>query len=230
MSSTELIEFHNGVADNSYEFKNSWGGSARIWDSLFKAYIPKEQEYDNWIQAAQDNRLWSVWKNNRLSNAERLVYWFSCDNALVAKENFTEMASALREFATKHPCTDKVCHLENFAKVFNESDADAIGLHGTSVVENPWFNWCEEQGESIPYDITKGNKHWFVFERLKKYNNDNLSEHQLSTLQKLEEDIFECGVDGGMSTSDAIDKLHEMEKEYGVYDPNAKTPRWVIDP
>lgn len=56
----------------------------------------------------------------------------------------------------------------------------------------------------------------------------NLSEDQLSTLRKLEEEIFECGVDGGMSTSEAIESLHEMEREYGVYDPNAKTPRWVV--
>ncbi len=70
MSSTELIEFHNGIADNSYEFKNSWGGAARIWDSLFKAYIPKEQEYDS---RTGEPKTWTIkFKNGAEEKAEPL--------------------------------------------------------------------------------------------------------------------------------------------------------------
>lgn len=170
MSSTELIEFKDNVASESYEFRNSWGGAARIWHSLFESYIEKKHEYDNWMTAAKDGRLWKVWRDDRVSDAERVVYWMCCDNALVKRENFAAMASALREFATKHPVDGNVCHLEAWAKVFDESDAEAIGLYATSVGDNPWHGWNEETYENEPYDIGKGDKHWFVFDRLNEFN------------------------------------------------------------
>jgi len=165
MSSTSLVEFKDGVADECHEFCNSWGGAARIWDALFETYIPKKHEYDMWMTAAQDERLWQVWKDERLRECERIAYWFCCDNALVKRENFAAMASALREFATLHPVPGKVCHLEAYAKVFDSAKCDAIGLHATSVCENPWYEWDQEKDESVPYNFLTGGKHWFVFDR-----------------------------------------------------------------
>ncbi len=168
MTTTSLVEFVNGVADAQYEFQNSWGGAARIWGSLFSKYIPKQHEYDNWMQAAEDKRLWGICKDPRLSDAERIVYAFSMDNALVKKEDFAAMAKALREFVEQNP-REGICHLEAFAKVFDESQGDAIGLHATSICENPWIEWSEELDESVPYDIAKGEKHFFVFESLSDF-------------------------------------------------------------
>lgn len=170
MSSTALIEFSENLADSYYEFRNAWGGAARIWGSLFEAYIEKKYEYDSWLMAANDGRLWEVVHDERLSRAERVVYLMTCDNALVKNENFKEMAKALREFAVKHPVDVAVCHLESWAKVFESSQAEVIGLYATSVVENPWFGWNEEKDEPEPYDISKGDKHWFVFDRLNEYS------------------------------------------------------------
>ena len=42
-------------------------------------------------------------------------------------------------------------------------------LHATSICENPWIEWSEELDESVPYDIAKGDKHWFVFESLSDF-------------------------------------------------------------
>ena len=164
MTTTSLIEFKDGVADGEYEFGNSWGGAARAWDSLFKKYIPKKFKYDNWMLAAEDKRLWTLGKDPRLSDAERSVYYFFCDNALVKKEDFPRMAQALREFIENHPVDGKVDHLESFAKVFDQATGDAIGVHTTSICENPWIEWDEEGDGEIPYDIAKGEKHWFLFE------------------------------------------------------------------
>lgn len=168
MTTTSLIEFVDGVAQAEYEFGNSWGGAARVWDSLFKKYIPKKHEFDNWMQAAEDKRLWSVCEDPRLSDAERMVYAFTMDNALVKKDDFAAMAKALREFIQQNP-RDGVCHLEAFAKVFEESEGDAMGLHATSVCENPWISCDEEQDESVPYNIATGEKHFFVFESLSDF-------------------------------------------------------------
>lgn len=166
MSSTSLVEFKNGVADTCHEFRNSWGGFGRVMDSLFQKYVPKKHEYDSWLLAAEDGRMWKVCKDERLSEAERIVYAFCCDNALVKKEDFPAMAKALREFTEQNPVESRVCHLEAFAKVFDEAKGDAMGLHGTSICENPWVSWDEESDEPAPYSIATGNKHWFVFESL----------------------------------------------------------------
>lgn len=54
-----------------------------------------------------------------------------------------------------------------------------------------------------------------------------MTEQQLSELRRLEQRIFDCGIDGGLSTSDAIDRLRDKEKELGVYDENVNAPRWL---
>lgn len=169
MSTTSLVEFRTGVAFDCHEFNNSWGGASRIWDSLFTAYIPKQSEYDNWMTAAGDGRLWKVWSDARLSESERLVYWFSCDNAIVRSKDFAAMAAALRDFVVLHPIVGRVCHLEGYAKVFDECQGDAIGLHTTSVCENPWFDWDENKEESVPYNLLTGDKHWYVFDKHREH-------------------------------------------------------------
>jgi len=55
----------------------------------------------------------------------------------------------------------------------------------------------------------------------------HLLESQLAELKRLEEHIFEGGVDGDMSTSESIECLHEKEKQFGVYDPSVPPPRWT---
>jgi hypothetical protein len=168
MSSAYLVTFVNGVADSSYEFGNSWGGAARIWDSLFQKYIEKIDEYDNWLRAGADKRLWQVWKDPRLQECERLVYFLCCDDALVKREDFTKMAEAIRKFKELHPSKEgHVCHLNLFAEVFETETCDAIGMHATSVCENPWIGWDEKTDEAVPYNFLTGTKHWFVYDKQK---------------------------------------------------------------
>lgn len=172
MSSTSLIEFSESVASECYEYRNSWGGAARIWDALFEAYETKKHEYDNWLTASQDGRMWKIWEDERVDDSERLVYLFTCDNALVKNEDFKLLADALRHFTAKHPSNERVCHLAAWASVLDESKAKFMGLHATSVCENPWFGWTGETDESEPYDVEKGDKHWFITERLKEYKDE----------------------------------------------------------
>jgi hypothetical protein len=55
---------------------------------------------------------------------------------------------------------------------------------------------------------------------------NNLSGNQKEILRSLENKIYECGVDGGMLTSEAIHNLKNKEIEFGVYDSTVQTPRW----
>jgi hypothetical protein len=54
-----------------------------------------------------------------------------------------------------------------------------------------------------------------------------LTDKQRKILAAAERRVLECGNDGGLATSDAIEILHELEKSYGVHNPAAPTPRWV---
>jgi len=49
MSYAQLIIFKEGKANGGVEYRNAWGGSARIWDALFNSYVPKKHEYDSWL-------------------------------------------------------------------------------------------------------------------------------------------------------------------------------------
>jgi hypothetical protein len=185
MSSTSLVEFSGSVASECYEYRNSWGGAARIWDALYETYETKKHEYDNWLQAANDGRLWKIWEDDRVDDQERLVYLFTCDNALVQNKDFKTLAEALRHFAVKHPRPEHICHLKAWAKVLEESKAEAMGLHATSVCENPWFGWNEETDESEPYDIAKGERHWFITDRLNDFKSE-AADVQASTTKESE--------------------------------------------
>lgn len=52
------------------------------------------------------------------------------------------------------------------------------------------------------------------------------TQQQLFELARLERAIYDEGVDGGAATSAAIGALRSAEWRYGVFDPNAETPRW----
>ncbi len=55
--------------------------------------------------------------------------------------------------------------------------------------------------------------------------------HQRIRLFDLEQEIYRCGVDGGESTGDAIDKLWEFERLLGVFEQNNhKDPHWTKIP
>lgn len=167
MSSTKLVQFKNGIANDCMEYHNSWGGAARIWDSIWNKYGTKNDEYDCWLNAASDGRLWKLWKTENFSEPEQWVYFFTCDNALVARKDFAKMANALREFVKQHP-TVGICHLSDWADFIEQSTADAIGLYATSVLENPWFEYDEDKDECQGYDIDKGDKHWWIGECFKE--------------------------------------------------------------
>ncbi len=170
MSQAILVEFRNGIAEDCTAFQNSYGGAVRIWDSIWKKYGTPKDKYDSWMNAADDGRLWKLWNEYEceFSKAEEMVYLFTCDFILVAKEDFQSLALALREFVLEHPAEGVVCHLNAWADMIESSTADAIGLHATTVTENPWCKWDEEKDESIPYDFTKGNKHEWLGEVMKE--------------------------------------------------------------
>ncbi len=141
MSYTKLITFKDGKADGGVEYRNAWGGAARIWTALFDAYVPKKHEHDSWLaNNGNDQRLWDLANREYLPIFERAVHAFTFDHFYVRNEHFKRFAADLRAFVEKYPAGNTVDHLPAWAKWLDENNSvEAVGLYGTSVSENVWY-------------------------------------------------------------------------------------------
>lgn len=175
MSYCQLIAFKDGKVEGGIEFRNAWGGSARIWDALFKAHVPKKDKYDSFLtNNGNDRRLWDLATRQDLPVFERAVHAFTFDNFYVRREHFKDLASHLRLFVSKYPADGCVDHLPAWADWLDEqAAAEAVGLHGTSVSENPWYRpkTCPHCGnatdETEPVPLTEGTEVYDWLDSLK---------------------------------------------------------------
>lgn len=167
MSYCALVLFgEDGTPQNEIEFRNAWGGAARIWGSLYERYVNPE---GNWMRDTK--ALWALADDPRLADFERDVLVSTFDNVVVPRTAFHRMASALRRFVQEHPVPGRVDHLSEWAVVFESSGCRAIGFHHTSVSDNPWGgvpHTCETCGHELddsaePYCLDKHTKHWDPF-------------------------------------------------------------------
>lgn len=171
MSHCEIIEFKDGKPVSSAEYKNSFGGAARIWDALFNAYLKDPaKEFDSWLtrnmRDPSDRTLWDLAKRDDLPPFERAVHMATFDRAMIRRENFARFAGDLRQFVKKYPAGDRVCHLSAWADRIAASDAEAIGFWMMSVSDNLWQEWDEEADESVPYDLNARTDHFEIYDRL----------------------------------------------------------------
>lgn len=165
MSYTELIPFIDGKPIPGIEFRNAWGGSARIWSSLFDAHVIKQHQYDSWLSNnGNDQRLWDIAKREDVPLFARTVHAFTFDRFYVRRDNFEAFACALDSFVKHYPVVGKVDHLPKWREYFSNADCDAVGVYGTSVSENPWYRQkdCPHCGQSTdetePVPLSEGTE------------------------------------------------------------------------
>lgn len=175
MSYCQIIEFVNGKAQGGQEFSNSWGGSACIWTCLYDEYLRNPDiSYDCWLSESGSKRLWDLVNDDRLSDFEKSCLAFTYDYFIVEKKNFKRFCNDLRKFNQKYRFENngKVCHLINWLIYIEHlpPEVEAIGLYGTSVGENTWFEWDEDKEESEPYNLATGEKHVELYSWLKEKN------------------------------------------------------------
>jgi len=164
MSYTSLIIFKGGKAAQQVGFRNAWGGSARIWDALFTAYVPKRGPYDSWLTGdGDDKRLWNLVDSKELTDFERAVHAFTFDLFYVRNEHLGNLEADLRAFVVKYRRPGKVNHLPAWAQwIEGNPTVEAVGLYGSSVGENLWYRnkSCPHCGHAIdetePVPLTDG--------------------------------------------------------------------------
>ncbi len=148
MSYTQLIPFRDGIPYHGPEFRNAWGGAARIWNSLWEDWVPKQTPYDSWLSGIESRRLWDLAKDKEIPLSDRAVHAFTFDRFYVAQKNFSRFAADLRNFVDSYPATGRADHLLAWADWLDKNgDFEAVGLYGTSVGENPWFRIKEGDDE-----------------------------------------------------------------------------------
>lgn len=167
MSYCQLIIFKDGKPSYGIEYRNAWGGAARIWDALFEKHLKNPNiPYHSWISGDQQP-LWDLAKRETLPMHERAVHASTFDHAYVRRENFPRFCADLRAFDAAYPSGPKVSHLSAWADALEKLDAEAIGFYGTSVAENPWMKYDEAKDESIPVPLSDG---WELYDWLDKSN------------------------------------------------------------
>ena len=157
MSYASIIEFgDDGKPAQTIKFSNSWGGHMRIWDSMCKHHFGKGNTF-----LFITKQLFDLLNGDQLHVFERTVLLMTADWAIVRRENYQRVASALRTFREIYPTTGE-CHLEAWAEHFDQCKAPYIGFQGTSVSEYMWSIYNEDDEEEMPYDLNSMNKHFFV--------------------------------------------------------------------
>jgi len=176
MSYTTIKKVNSeGDVEDIKQFTNAFGGQAFVWSELFDKYIKDPTiPYDNWM-IGEGKRLWDAWGNKNIPEWIRLVHGSTFDYAIVEYEKLSEIAGYYRKFSDLFGNSEKVCHLNEWADICdslfkNETIKTCKGIcfYGTSVSDDLWEIYNDENEECTPYNINKGNKHWFVF---KEFNN-----------------------------------------------------------
>lgn len=175
MSYSAIITFKDGKADQTIEFGNSWKGAAYIWDQLFNKYMKDPNDpYDSWLLRGikgidKLKPFWQLCERKDLPMFERSVHASTMDKALVFKKDFKQFIEHLREFDKIYPGNS---HLNDWVNFIETCEADAIGFMGTSVSGTNWFTETEN-GETIPYDLTKQTDHYDLYEDLAEWDKEN---------------------------------------------------------
>jgi hypothetical protein len=136
MSHCEIIEFRGDV-QTPHKFHNAWGGSARIFKSMFEAYIPITQQYQTWSTFPQ--KLWDLAYSVDVPAGQRAVLASTFDKAYVKQADFARFAEDLRVFGRMFPAPPgAVDHLFAWATLIEQSTAHRVGFMGTSVSGSTW--------------------------------------------------------------------------------------------
>lgn len=141
------------------ELRNSYGSAPVIWSALCRTYLGKDTA---WL--FDSAKLWPLYKRQDIPACLRAVLMMTFDRAYVMRKDYPRAAADIREFLRIVPQPeDHVNHWPRIAELF-ESDPDipAIGLHCTSVSDDPFQGPYNE--ETDEYDPPNWADFWSVYD------------------------------------------------------------------
>ena len=164
MSETTVLKLKIGGSPEDLEdLRNSHGSAPVIWNEMCKKHLGSDDHgYYGVIE-----KLWPLYKDKAIPKHQRTVLAMTYDRAYVSKENYKQAAKDIRSFLVDFPLNpDYVNHWPRIAEIFeSEPDCEAIGLHCTSVSENPFYgDWNEEKED---YDVIDWETALDIYQELK---------------------------------------------------------------
>ncbi len=159
MSYTEIYGVKNtGEVIFVDEIKNSWRGAMHVWTNLSEKYGIQGGMFDGFQQ------LWKLADTETLDDFENTVLKSTFDNVVVKKEFIPILLDAFREYENQYPNSSLSEQAEIIEKeILEDDEMIAVCWNQTSVNRNPWREgYDEDKDEEIPYNILKGNRHWFL--------------------------------------------------------------------
>lgn len=151
MSRTTVLAITPGEGyEDIEELRNSHGSAPPIWDRLTRRYLGPHKL---WLMDDSGD-LWKLVDKDHVPKDERAMLAFTFDRCYVEREHFPLMAGYIRSYLAKHPIPeDHANHWPRIAEILDTTEAPAVGLHVTSVSENPFDGpWNEEKDERDPID------------------------------------------------------------------------------
>ena len=154
MSRTTVLALTIGAGSKTLkELRNSHGSAPVVWNELCKKYYGTE-EYGYTRNNLLD-RLWPRYKDLSIPKHHRAVLMMTYDRAYISKANYPQAAKDIKQFLEDFPPREGYAnHWNEIAGIYESSpDCEAIGLHCTSVSENPFHGeWDEEAEDYSPID------------------------------------------------------------------------------
>lgn len=178
MSYTEIYKFkQNGDSEFLDETKNAFRGAMAIWEFIEKKYLPKfaplwamgdtSKEYSRITDLFGVKEIWGVYDSDKISEIDKIVLGSTFDGVIVMKDDIPKLVDAFNNFDGETTLKEQATLIEEAFET--DDDLIAIGWNQTSVNCNPWLSDEEdEDGEYLPYNILRGDKHWNLFETNKE--------------------------------------------------------------
>jgi hypothetical protein len=166
MSHSTLVEVKKGSSPiDIMELRNGHGSAPVIWDSMFQRYVDGNGRY--WEDENMD-KLWPLHKDKTIPASHRAVLMMTFDTAIVRKENFPIAAADIRSFMAEFPPNpEHVNHWPRIAEYYESNpDISALGIHHTSVSENPFDGEWDEEAEE--YGPTDWDSVYEIYETIKQ--------------------------------------------------------------
>ena len=112
--------------------------------------------------------IWNLVDNPEIPEHEKIVLYTTFDNCLVRAENLPAVIAAFRQFEGETSLKEQADILQGAA---DDPEIIAVGWNQTSVNGDSWYNaggYDEEAEESLPYNCLTGDKHYGLFDELRK--------------------------------------------------------------
>ncbi|EJG7554940.1 hypothetical protein [Listeria monocytogenes] len=162
MSSTNIhVVRANGDVEIYAEVKNSFAGAMKVWNSLNAKYDFRDNLFTEF------KKTFSSFNKGVYEDFENVVLGSTFDNVIVKKEDIQLLIAAYEKYIDEFDGSNLGLQIEIFRQIENKADAIGIAWCQTSVCDDLWdFGYDEEKDELIPYNIYKGDDHWFLFDNI----------------------------------------------------------------